>query len=484
MADNNLYELIEKEWLPFLKKYYEKESYKFNCKTPDEIKYELDFSLSKKGAGEKALKKILEKAAAYTPDVKNPAYLSYLYAAPDIIGLIGEWFVSLVNTNLHAYEASPFLAVAEVELVKELAKLIGFDKKSDGIFCPGGSYSNLLAMYLARRRFAPDSTTKGIFGRKFVVFTSDQAHYSVDRAAALLGIGTDFVRKIKSDKKGRMLPQDLKLNIEEALKRNEEPFLVSATIGTTVLGAFDPLDEIKSVLSNYPKIWLHVDGAWGGAAIISEKYKKIVKGIETADSVTWDFHKASSAPLLCSALIVKNGLDLQNLFSDGSSYLLHGEGGIENFHLGSKTPQCGRKGDAFKFWFMLKIRGKDYFAKKIEKRFEITEEFIKLLKKDEAFLIYDEDPDFLNVCFWCVPKKLRKLADIEKLSKQDKENVDKLTVKIYDAMKKNGDILINYAKVKNLPSFIRFVESNDNLDFSHLPDIIYKIKSIGDALSP
>ncbi len=482
-------EILYKTWFHFLKQFQINEDMLFAYKKPAELGAKLNLALSEEGEfDEKTLQNILDQVVKYTPKVRSLTYLNYFYSSPDPIGLIGDWLISLMNTNVHAYEASPVFTLVETELIKSLAKIVGYKTKSDGIFCPGGSYSNMLAMYLARKRFYPESSDNGLCNNKErpVIFTSEQAHYSIDRAAALLGIGTKFVRKIECDQKGRIIPKYLDEKIKQAVSQGEQPFFVSATSGTTVLGGFDPLAEIKEVLLPYKRIWLHTDAAWGGAVLMSEKHCDLVKGIEGTDSATWDFHKALSAPILCSALLVKDGTDLKNLFNDAdTSYLFHyhDDEEAEKPHLGEKTLQCGRRGDAFKFWLMWKMRGKRYFAGNMEKRFAIAAQAVEIIKSKKCFWIYNEQPDFWNIAFWYVPEHLRHLQGITQCTEQDRAELDKLTVNISRRMERDGQVLVNYSKLKDIPSFIRLVINNNEITENLLYQIFEIIGSAGDVLS-
>jgi glutamate/tyrosine decarboxylase-like PLP-dependent enzyme len=132
----------------------------------------MDLSLSEKGIDEKNLENFLFQVIEHSPDTASVGYLNYLYSSPDPIGLIGDWLKTLINTNVHAYEASPVFTLIEIELIKALAKTVGYEAKSDGIFCPGASYCNMVAMYLARKRFNLEST----YNNRLAVFTSEQSH--------------------------------------------------------------------------------------------------------------------------------------------------------------------------------------------------------------------------------------------------------------------------------------------------------------------
>lgn len=141
--------------------------------------------------------------------------------------------------------------------------------------------------------------------QRLVVFTSEDAHYSVKKLAAFLGIGYDNVYLVKVDSYGKMVVSDLEAQIAQAIKEGAAPLMVSATAGTTVIGAFDPLREIAEVCKKYG-LWFHVDAAWGGGALVSESYRGLLDGIQLADSVTWNPHKLLAAPQQCSTLLLRH----------------------------------------------------------------------------------------------------------------------------------------------------------------------------------
>jgi len=140
---------------------------------------------------------------------------------------------------------------------------------------------------------------------RLIVFTSEDAHYSVKKLAAFLGIGYDNVYLVKVDSRGKMVIADLEAQISRAIMEGAAPLMVSATAGTTVIGAFDPLEKIAEVCKKYG-LWFHVDAAWGGGALVSKTYRGLLDGIELADSVTWNPHKLLAAPQQCSTLLLRH----------------------------------------------------------------------------------------------------------------------------------------------------------------------------------
>lgn len=474
--------IVNEILIPILKKLYTCRSNAVDYKFPEELKREIDFSLPDQTTSIdfKDIKELLQHTIEFTPCAQHPFRLNYLYSKPDLVGVLGDWIISLINSNVHTYEASPVFSLAEVELIKHLAAIVGFEEDADGIFCPGGSYSNMMALFLARKRCIEN---EDVNGKNLVIFRSEQAHYSIDKAATILGIKTDNIREVSCDKNGQMQIRSLRRQIENCLSADKQPMCVCATSGTTVLGSFDSLDKISEALSDYGQIWLHVDAAWGGAVLMSAQHRHLMKGIECADSMTWDFHKALNAPILCSAFLVKSAISLKSLFEVYDSYLFHDSELLRQYDLGHKTAQCGRRGDAFKFWLMWKVRGRFYFEQRVDKSFKVTSEAIKLIKERNSFWLYDENPVFWNVCFYFIPEHLRHKDGIRACSDCEKLELQTITKKLYQYLNKDGRVLVNYAETNGDPSFIRLIFGNPELSSKQIKSVIDIIESIGDVIT-
>ena len=482
--ENDYKKILQEVWFPFLLEEAEKkDNFISTYMPPLELEKKLATPLleDEPGQNQYVLKQILQEAASYTPRSQCRYFLGYLYNAPDPIGLIGDWLVSLINSNVHVYEASPVFSLAELSVVKLLAGFVGYGKEAEGIFCPGGSYSNLLAMHLARQRYLRKARQES--KRRLVLFTSEQSHYSISKAAQLIGLGQESVILVSCDEKGRMIPQDLENRLKESIRQGQAPFFVNATAGTTVLGSFDPILEIRNIVEDYPEIWLHVDASWGGAVMITPKRRSLVGGIERSDSVTWCLHKALCAPILCSSLLVREKGALQSMFEMNASYLFHNDEEEDMYNLGQKTAQCGRRADAFKFWLMWKMHGRSYFTERVEKSFHLVRCYIDNLLSKKCFYLYDREPSFYNVCFWYIPHHLRGYSDFAKYSTQDKAYLDFLTRQIYLSMKRDGRILVNYAQLAGYPAFFRLIVNHSNLQEKNIEESLSMIENLGNIVS-
>lgn len=205
------------------------------------------------------------------------------------------------------YQVSPVLTLVEKHVSKELAKLFGFTgPHAGGMTQPGGSAANASSVIIARNTLYPETKKGGIGSKRFILFTSAHGHYSLEKAAQLYGFGSDNVRGVPVDKDGKMIPAELRRLVQEAKSNGETPFYVNSTAGTTVLGSYDPFDEIADICQDHG-LWFHVDGSWGGSVVFNEKIRQTrLKDIDRANSITMNPHKMLGVPVTCSFLLGKD----------------------------------------------------------------------------------------------------------------------------------------------------------------------------------
>ena len=213
---------------------------------------------------------------------------------------------------MHVYQVSPVLTLIEKHVSNRLAMLFGFSgPHARGMTQPGGSASNSSSIIIARNTLFPETKRAGIAGRRFVLFSSVHGHYSLEKAAQCHGFGSDAVRGVPVDDEGRMDVAALRRLVVEAKEAGETPFYVNATAGTTVLGSYDPFQEIADVCEEHG-LWFHVDGSWGGSAIFNAEIAATrLHGVERADSLTVNPHKMLGVPVTCSFLL---GRDMRRVW--------------------------------------------------------------------------------------------------------------------------------------------------------------------------
>lgn len=189
----------------------------------------------------------------------HPHFFNQLSCGLDIVSMAGEWLTATANTNMFTYEIAPVFILMENVVLSKMRQIIGWEG-GDSILAPGGSISNLYAFLAARHKMFPNYKEHGAAGLpgQLVMFTSDQCHYSVKSCAAVCGLGTDHCVMVPSDEHGKMIISELERLILERKAKGHIPFFVNATAGTTVLGAFDNINQIADICQKY-KCWLHID---------------------------------------------------------------------------------------------------------------------------------------------------------------------------------------------------------------------------------
>ncbi|MBZ3872741.1 Cysteine sulfinic acid decarboxylase [Sciurus carolinensis] len=376
-------------------------------KEPEELKQLLDLELQSQGESQEQILERCRAVIRYSVKTGHPRFFNQLFSGLDPHALAGRIITESLNTSQYTYEIAPVFVLMEEEVLKKLRALVGWSS-GDGIFCPGGSISNMYAINLARYQRYPDCKQRGLRALPpLALFTSEECHYSINKGAAFLGLGTDSVRVVKADERGKMIPEDLERQISLAEAEGAVPFLVSATSGTTVLGAFDPLDAIADVCQHHG-LWLHVDAAWGGSVLLSQTHRHLLDGIQRADSVAWNPHKLLAAGLQCSALLLQDTSNLlKRCHGSQASYLFQQDKFYDvALDTGDKVVQCGRRVDCLKLWLMWKAQGGQGLEHRIDQAFALARYLVEEIKKREGFELVME-PEFVNVCFWFVPPSLR-----------------------------------------------------------------------------
>lgn len=442
---------------------------------PDRLREIIDMSPKKEAVSDEALLTLIRDTLKYSVKTGHPYFVNQLFSSLDPYALAGAWVTDSLNPSVYTYEVSPVLTLMEESVLKEMRTIVGWSE-GDGIFAPGGSIANGYAINCARFHKIPDIKTKGLHGLpRLVLFTSEDAHYSIKKLAAFEGLGSDNVYPVRTDQRGKMDVLHLRELVQRAKDEGAVPFMVSATSGTTVLGAFDPIEEIHSVCQE-EGMWLHVDAAWGGGALVSRKYRHLLKGIEKADSVTWNPHKMLAAPQQCSTLLTKHKNVLAACHSASAQYLFQKDKFYDtSFDTGDKHIQCGRRADVFKFWLMWKAKGTDGLEKHVNRLFENSEYFTEKIRSRPGFKLVLDQPQCTNVTFWYIPPSLRGKENEPSYN----QKLHKVAPLIKERMTREGTMLMTYQPLKELPNFFRLVLQNSSLTFDDMDYVIAEFERLG-----
>jgi sulfinoalanine decarboxylase len=362
---------------------------------PQEMPQEIDINLNSKGHSSARVLNDLAMVARMTPKTSSRRFFNQLFAGRDGIATAAEILTTVLNSSMYTHKIAGINANIEDEVIQGLLPLVGFNQ-GDGSFFPGGSISNLVSLVLARENARTKmGSAERVSLDKFTAYTSECCHYSVVKNASITGIPRENVRKIPVDSKGRMSPEALSRKISEDKKSGFHPFLISATSGTTVIGAFDPLTDLADLAQEHG-LWLHVDAALGGGVMFSKKQGHLLNGVKRADSLAWSAHKMMGVPLSCSVLLVKRRGALEECLAAEADYLFQAED--QSMDFGQKSIQCGRRNDALKLWSAWRHRGSNGMAARVDRLFELAQLTAKKIAANPELELAIA-PDSINVCF-------------------------------------------------------------------------------------
>lgn len=401
-----------------------------------------------------ALVRAVDTIVARSVRTLHPRFFNQNFAGADPVAVLGDWLGAALSTTLATYEAAPVFTLLERALVARLAQLAGW-AAHEGLFVAGGSLANLHAVHLARVRVDPDCLERGSAGGpRLVAFTSAHGHYSLKKSVALMGLGRRALVEVACDERGCMRPDALARELRAAVSRGERPFLVNATAGTTVLGAFDPLAALAELCAEHGA-WLHVDGTFGASALLSAGQRWRMDGVERADSLAWNLHKLPGATQQCSALLVRRPGALRAAFATGAEYLFQPDKPHAALDTGDLTFQCARRNDVLKAWLMWKARGDAGMAGRIDRAVELAHWFAARVEGDPRFVLA-APPSWVCVCFWWVPPRLRPLVRGPDVDRE----LHALAPAIKARMLREGAAMLAYQPIAGAPNSFRMLIIN------------------------
>lgn len=375
----------------------------------------------------------VEKYLRYSVKSNHPSFVNRMWTGANLPSIVGEIVTAVSNTSACTFESAPVSTLMEKYMIEQMLELVGFER-GEGQMTTGSSNANMIAMMAARNSLCDGAKQAGLFGQKplFALVGAD-SHYSMDKAANILGIGIDHLIKVRLAPSGEMDLEDLRNHLVRVKSEGGLPFFVAATAGTTVRGAYDSITPLL-VLRKEFGFWLHVDGAWGGAAVMSPVLReRFLPGLVEADSFTWDFHKMLGAALMCNILLInKSNHTLGTVLSGGDgSYLFRDENRNDVDDLGTISLQCGRRVDGLKWFLDWKYYGREGFAKRIERYLGLCEYAEEIVKETPELEMVVPRNSF-NICFRYVV---------------DKEESNRINLAIRDRLYKNGISLVGIAYI-------------------------------------
>ncbi|MBI3990487.1 MAG: amino acid decarboxylase [candidate division NC10 bacterium] len=381
----------------------------------------------------------------------HPAFFGYFGISGSGPGILGELLCAAFNVNAMLWKTSPSATELEEVVLDWLRQMLGLPLSFTGVINDTASISSLCAI-AAAREVVPGlkARQEGLPGRPDVprlrLYTSEQAHSSIEKGAIVLGVGQEGVRKIRTDVAFRMDPEALEAAIAQDLKAGWRPFCVVATVGTTSTTSIDPVPEIADLCHRY-NLWLHVDAAYGGAAAVLPEMRHVLDGCERADSLVMNPHKWLFTPIDLSAFYCRHPEVLKRAFSLVPDYLRTAEGEAVTNYMDYGV-QLGHRFRALKLWMIFRYFGWDGIAARIREHLRMAQTFMAWV---------DADPDserlapvpFSVVCFRARP---RDLADrLTSAGTQEAQEVERylnlLNEALLEAVNQTGEAFLSSTRL-------------------------------------
>lgn len=382
---------------------------------------------------------------------QHPQFFAYYPTATSNPSVLAEFLSSAIAAQCMIWLTSPSAEELEERMMEWLREMTGLPDDFTGVIQDSSSSSTLIALLTAREVKSDFEINKsGFTNNKFRIYTSSQAHSSVDKDVKIAGFGIENLVKIKVDENYAMLADELEREIKADIRKGLSPLCVVSTIGTTSSCAVDPVESIGKICKKY-NCWHHIDASYAGSALIIPEMRWMSKGIELADSLVFNPHKWMFTNFDCSAYFVKDKNALINTFSIMPEYLKTREDMLVNNYRDWGIP-LGRKFRALKLWFVIRTFGIEGLRKKISEHIEYGQWFKERILSEKGFELLA--PVYLNViCFRIKPEGIREEEELEKINKE-----------FLLRLNNSGKILLTQTKL-NEKFAVRFVPANINTTF-------------------
>ncbi|MER5862907.1 aminotransferase class V-fold PLP-dependent enzyme [Kitasatospora sp. NPDC002040] len=408
--------------------------------------------------------------------VHSPGAMGRQFSGVVPLAGVIDFVTSMVNQPSSFYEAAQLPNVAEQIMAEELNAFIGWPAGGFGmVTTSGGSLANLTALLAARNRAFPDFWEGGgpgpVGSGRPAIAVGEDVHYSVSRAAGVLGIGEAQIVRLPLNARRQVCPDRAEAVLAAAERRGLQVFCVVASAGTTSVGAFDPLDELAD-LAHRRGAWLHVDGAHGASLLVSDRLRPKLRGIEKADSLAWDAHKMMFVPAPCTLLFYRDREQGLGAFRQQASYVFDEEPDLYTaLDSGGETFECTKRPMIMALWALWAVHGRALFAEKIEQLCRTTGQAHQVLLEQPDFEALHE-PEANILCFRYRP------AGLTGTGPADRRELHRLQVAIRNRVKRDGTFFISKVDIDGTAA-LRVVLMNHETSTEHFRMLLREIRSAG-----
>ena len=367
----------------------------------------------------------------------HPGFFAYFPTTASGPGILAEMLSAAVNVNAMVWKSSPAGTELEEHTLDLLRGLVGLPDGFFGTINDTASSSSLYALAAAREAALPDAREHGLFGaRAGRIYTSEESHSSIDKAAVTLGFGLSGVRRIETDDQFRMDPAALRQAIEEDIEEGLRPVAVVATLGTTSTSSVDPVSALADVAAEHD-VWLHVDAAYAGPAAIVPELRHYFLGWERADSIVINPHKWLFTPIDCSVLYCRRPEQLRRAFSLTPEYLKtdEREGATNLMDYGLAL---GRRLRSLKLWFVLRYFGSEGIADRLREHCRLAAGFAGHVEREDQWQVMAPVP-FSTVVFRFCPTGDDGAGD----------HADRINLEILDRVNESGEAFLSHTRLND-----------------------------------
>ncbi|MBI3763909.1 MAG: amino acid decarboxylase [Chloroflexi bacterium] len=371
----------------------------------------------------------------------HPGFFAYFAISGSMPGILAETLIAALNVNAMLWRTSPSATELEEVVLDWLRQMVGLPDAFEGVIADTASMAAVLAIAAAREALGLGIREQGMAGRPEVprlrMYCSEQAHSSIEKAAILVGLGQAGVRKIPVDAEFRMRPEALAEAIQADRREGWLPFCVAATVGTTSTTSIDPVPAIAEICER-EKLWLHVDGAYGGSAAIVPELRHVLAGCDRADSIVINPHKWLFTPIDFSAFYIRRPDVLKQAFSLIPEYLRTAEGDagtVKNYM--EYGVQLGRRFRARKFWMIVRTFGAEGMAARIREHVRLAGEFAGWV---------DASPDFERLA----PTPLSTVCFRARPAQSAGADLDRLNESLMEAVNATGKVFLSHTKLNGV----------------------------------
>ncbi|MFP4528583.1 MAG: pyridoxal phosphate-dependent decarboxylase family protein [Candidatus Kapaibacterium sp.] len=385
---------------------------------------------------------------------QSPNFFAYFPANSSFPSILGEMLTAALGAQCMIWETSPAAAELEEMTAQWLGRMIGLPSEFHGVIQDTASTATLVSLLTARELASDFEINKhGYAGSKFRVYCSAEAHSSIEKDVKIAGIGRDNLVKIPADSNFAMIPSELRKAIEMDIAAGLQPLAIVAALGTTSSCAIDPLDEISRIAERY-RLWLHVDAAYAGSALVLDEYRPWLQGIGRVDSFVFNPHKWMFTNFDCSVYFVRNKEALIRTFEIMPEYLKTGsDTHVKNYR--DWGVQLGRRFRALKLWFVIRSFGTEGIKSIIRKHIENIQTIKKLMESENDFEILA--PVNLNlICFRYHPDGI-----------ENQNELNHLNEKILQKINSTGEIYMTHTKLAG-NYVMRLVAGQTHVEMRHL----------------